>query len=447
MPGKKPEELQYQYEISEDFTELAELFGDIGDIEHAKECRMQEIEIYRNIHEKDPEDLASVANIAAALDQIGHLYAGQGETETAKQYYEQGLEAYTKLFESYPEVIDHEVGIANTLDYIGELYADLEPKTALEYYEKALAIKEKVMKLFPESTDYKEELIYTLKNLESLALGQKQYESAILHLERITELTLRIADENPNDLDCKKALALSYEELGLLYEKVEKPELEKQQYLNSADIYRHILQDECEEDLIKDLLAMDLQKQATILIHEKKQGLAKEYLALVRDYYEDLYDKDPEKPKNWKAVCEIRILIGILYESLGNYDVAIPIYESVFTIMNKHFESDPDNPEYRSILSVLYTQLGIAYHLAGEYDKSKEAFEKSIPLNAKLLDEEPENLLYMAALAGTFIEYSKLLTSLGRKKEAEKYTAKAEEIKEKISQKYGTDYLNKRGGG
>ena len=400
---------------------------------------MQEIEIYRNIHEKDPEDLASVANIAAALDQIGHLYAGQGETETAKQYYEQGLEAYTKLFESYPEVIDHEVGIANTLDYIGELYADLEPKTALEYYEKALAIKEKVMKLFPESTDYKEELIYTLKNLESLALGQKQYESAILHLERITELTLRIADENPNDLDCKKALALSYEELGLLYEKVEKPELEKQQYLNSADIYRHILQDECEEDLIKDLLAMDLQKQATILIHEKKQGLAKEYLALVRDYYEDLYDKDPEKPKNWKAVCEIRILIGILYESLGNYDVAIPIYESVFTIMNKHFESDPDNPEYRSILSVLYTQLGIAYHLAGEYDKSKEAFEKSIPLNAKLLDEEPENLLYMAALAGTFIEYSKLLTSLGRKKEAEEYTAKAEEIKEKISQKCGTD--------
>ena len=257
-----------------------------------------------------------------------------------------------------------------------------------------------------------------------------------MHRKRITELSLRIASENPEDLDYKKELALSYKELGLLYEKAEKPELAKQQYSKSADVFRHILQDENEEDLIKKLLAMDLQKQATILIHEKKQGLAKEYLALVRDYYEDLYEKDPEKPENWKAVCEIRILIGILYESLGNYDVAIPIHESVFPILNTHFESDPDNPEYRSILSVLYTQLGIAYHLAGEYDKSKEAFEKSIPLNAKLLDEEPENLLYMGALAGTFIEYSKLLTSLGRKEEAEEYTAKAEEIKGKISQKY-----------
>jgi hypothetical protein len=54
----------------------------------------------------------------------------------------------------------------------------------------------------------------------------------------------------------------------------------KTEYLNSADIYRHILQDECKEDLIKDLLAMDLQKQATFLIHEKKQGLAKEYWLL-----------------------------------------------------------------------------------------------------------------------------------------------------------------------
>lgn len=325
LPGKKPEDLHYQYEISDYFTELGELFGEIGDIEHAKECRMQEIKIYGKIHKRDPEDLVSVINIAATLDQVGHLYAGQGEKETAKQYYEQGLEGYKKLFESYPEDIDHEIGIANILDYIGKLYVDLEPKIALEYHKKALEIKEKAMKLFPESTDYKEELIYTLKNLESLALGQKQYESAILHRVRITELSLRIASENPGDPDYEKELALSYKELGLLFEKAEKPEFAKKQYSKSADVFRHILEDENEEALTKDLLAMELRKQAIMFIHEKNQGLAKEYLALVHDYHEDLYEKDPEKPENWKAICEIRVLSGILHESLGNYEVAIPI--------------------------------------------------------------------------------------------------------------------------
>jgi len=444
LSGKNPEDLLYQYEISDYFIELGDLFGDIEDIERAKECRMQEIEIYRNIHERDPEDEVSVANIAATLDQLGHLYAGKGETETAKKYYEQGLEAYEKLFASYPEDIDHEVGISNTLDYIGRMYADLEPETALTYYEKALGIIEKVVQMYPESDLYREDLICTLKDLEAFAVRQEQYERAILHRERITELSLLIASEDPYDLDYKKELALSYKELGLLFEKAEKPELAKQQYSKSADVFRHILQDENEEDLMKDLLAMELQKQATIFIHDKNQGLAKEYLVIVRDYYEELYEKDPEKPENWKAICEIRILSGILHDSLGNYDIAIPIYESVLPILNNHLESDPDNHEYQSMISVLQTQLGIAYHLAGEYDKSKEAFEKSIPINAKLLDEEPENFLYMGGAVVTFTEYSKLLTSLGRKEDAEEYAAKAEEIKETITKIYRFDEFVKK---
>jgi tetratricopeptide (TPR) repeat protein len=439
LAGKKPEDLQYQYEISDDFTELGGLFEDIENIECAKECHIQEIKIYRNIHERDPKDEVSEANIAATLDQLGHLYAERGKTETAKQYYKQGLEAYEKLSESYPEDIDHEVGIANTLDYIGRQYSDPDPEIALKYYKKALSIRENVVQTFPDVPIYKEDLIQILGDLESLASGQKQYENAILYRERITELSRQLASENPENFDYKKELALSFKHKGLLYEKAEKSELAKQQYSKSADVFRQVIQDENEKDLMKDLLALDLQKQATILIHEKSYGLAKEYLALLRDYYEDLYEKNPEKPENWKAVCEIRTLSGILHKSMGNYDVAIQIYKSVFSVLNKHPVSDPNNPDYQSMISVLYTQLGIAYHLADEYDKSKEAFEKSIPINAKLLDEEPENFLHMGDAAVTFTEYSKLLTSMGMKKEAEEYIAKADEIKENIMKKFGFD--------
>ncbi|WP_156158938.1 hypothetical protein [Methanosarcina siciliae] len=87
---------------------------------------------------------------------------------------------------------------------------------------------------------------------------------------------------------------------------------------------------------------------------------------------------------------------------------------------------------------------GTAYHLAGEYEKSKEAFEKSIPINAKILDEEPENFLYMGGAVVTFTEYLKLLTSLGRKEEAEEYTAKLDELKERITKIYGFDEFVKK---
>jgi tetratricopeptide (TPR) repeat protein len=86
----------------------------------------------------------------------------------------------------------------------------------------------------------------------------------------------------------------------------------------------------------------------------------------------------------------------------------------------------------------------MVYHLAGEYDKSKEAFEKSIPINAKILAEKPENFLYLGGAAVTFIEYSKLLTSLGRKEDAEEYAAKADEIKKMITKIYGSDEFVKK---
>jgi hypothetical protein len=92
-------------------------------------------------------------------------------------------------------------------------------------------------------------------------------------------------------------------------------------------------------------------------------------------------------------------------------------------------------------VSVLYTQLGISYHQAREFDKSKDAFEKSMSINSKLFDEEPDNFLYMGTLAAVFSEYSKLLTILGRKEEAEEYTAKVEEIKGKVFEKFGTDEI------
>ena len=45
----------------------------------------------------------------------------------------------------------------------------------------------------------------------------------------------------------------------------------------------------------------------------------------------------------------------------------------------------------------------------------------------------------MGDMAVAFTEYSKLLTSMGMKKEAEEYAAKADEIKEKIMKKFRFD--------
>jgi tetratricopeptide (TPR) repeat protein len=435
LAGKNPEDLDYQYELSDGFNELGELFGDMCDIEHAKVSLMKEIEIYRHIHEKDPEDLESVENIAAAFEEIGSLYADEGETESAKHYYEQGIETYEKLLESNPGNLDSEIGIADSLNYIGELYKYPEPETARSYFEKALAINEKAVKQFPESTSYREDLIYTLKNLASISTRQNEYGSAIQLHERITEIRREMVIENPGNYEYETALGVSYSELGLLLEKAEQPEFAKQQYSKAVEIFRNILQNEEIEPLIKQMLAAELRMKVALFTHSKKHYIAREYLELIHDYYKSLYENDPESPVGWKGLYEAQLLDGKLQESIKNYRIAAEKYESVFPILQKHLESDPENPEYQEKASFAYTQLGIVYLLADEREKSKEAFEKAIPLSTKLLEKDPEDPLYIGDVASTFEEYAKLLRKLDRNEEAEEYSAKAEGLKEKLKEK------------
>ena len=73
---------------------------------------------------------------------------------------------------------------------------------------------------------------------------------------------------------------------------------------------------------------MNLRMQITLFTRAKKHHVAKEYLDLVRDYYEKLYESDPESPKNWKNFYEIRLLEGILLESMNNYGISVERYES-----------------------------------------------------------------------------------------------------------------------
>ena len=435
LSGKNQEDRDYQYELADSFYEIAELFREMYEFERAEESYLLEIETYRHIHKKDSEDLESLENIAAVFDQIGHLYAEEGKTEPAKHYYELGIETYEKLLESDPGSLDREIGIASSLNYIGELYKYPEPETARGYFEKALDINEKAVKQFPESTSYREELIYTLKNLASAYTREDHYESAIRLHERITDIRREMALENPGNYEYEKSLGLSYSEFGLLLEKAEKPELAWQQYLKAGEVFRGILQNEEVNPLVKQMLATELRMEMVFLIHTKKHFIAGEYLELIRDYYNSLYENDPESEVSWKGLYDTQFLDGNLQESMKNYEIAAEKYESALQIIQKQLESDPENPDYQEKASFIQTQLGSVYCLADEYDKSKEAFKTALSISTKLLEKYPEDQLFIKDTADIFIEYAKLLEKLDRSEEAEEYRKKAEAMKEKLSER------------
>ena len=444
MKGKYPDDLDYQFELANTFDNLGEHFATINRTESAKKCYMYKIEVYEPLFEKDPEDEDLKLDIIDALIQVGNLYAEERNMEPAKQYYEKAIEGYEMLLFGDPGETEFEVGIADALNALGDLYAkvgpedmgpkDAELETAREYYEKALNLNEKASGLYPDDETCREALVGTLRNLGDSFAVQESYGDAIPFYRRIVEIKEQEIRDNPgNWLDITILTNYLYQ-LGTCYGEVGEVELEREQYSKATELYSRILHDENLQFSIRKILAIDPQIRGIEFLRSKKYDAAEESLDLALEFFESLYEKDPEDPENYPFVCEALYQSGNLQQALGNFDEAARIFDSLLPVVEKLTESYPEKPEAWEKAGINYTDAGKVYSLIGEYEKSKRAFGKALDINTDLLEEEPDNPIYKINQAETFEKYAKLLSKLGRNEEAEDYTAKSKEIHRKLAE-------------
>ena len=444
LKGKFPDDLDYQVELGNIFANLGKLFKTINHIENAEKSYLHKIEIYESLFEEDPEDEDLKLDNIDTLMHIGNLYVEAGDAEQAKEYYEKAIGGYEMLLSENPEATDFEISISDILISIGDMYAkvgddemepeDAELETAREYYEKALKRNEKEFERYPDDLTCQDELIRTLGKLGDSFTAQDRYEDAIPFYQRIVEIKEQLIREDPRRwLDINVLTNFRYQ-LGSYYGKIEEAEMERKQYSKAAELYSRVLHDKNLQLPIKQVLAVEVQSHGIDLLKSRKYDAAEEALDLALEFFESLYEEDPEDAENYPYICEALYQSGNLQKALGNFEEAAKSFDSLLPIVEKLLESDPESPETRENAGATYTNAGEVYSLTGEHEKSKQAFGKSLTINAALLEEEPDNPIYRIDQAETFEKYAKLLSKLGRNEEAEDYITKSEEIYRKLAE-------------
>jgi tetratricopeptide (TPR) repeat protein len=375
---------------------------------------------------------------------IGNLYAEAGDAEQAKEYYEKAIEGYEMLLSENPEATDFEISISDIIISIGDMYAkvgdeetepeDAELETAREYYEKALKLNEKEFERYSDDLTCQDELIRILGKLGDTFTVQDRYEDAIPFYRRIVEIKEQVVRKNPRSWLNINALTNFLYQLGSYYGKIEEVELERKQYSKAAELYSRVLHDKNLQLPIKQVLAVEVQSHGIDLLKSRKYDAAEEALDLALEFFESLYEEDPEDAENYPYICEALYQSGNLQKDLGNFEEAAKSFDSLLPIVEKLLESDPESPETRENAGDTYTNAGEVYFLTGEYEKSKQAFEKALTINAALLEEDPDNPIYRIDQAEAFEKYAKLLAKLGRNEEAEDYITKSEGIYRKLAE-------------
>jgi len=270
------------------------IYNNQGDIPKALEYFNKSLNILEEIGDKK--------GMAYSFNNIGAIYKNQGDIPKALEYYNKSL--------NIKEEIGDKQGMANSFINIGMIYniqGDI-PK-ALEYYNKSLNIREEIDDKQGMATSFNN-IGYIYNNQASAAKSRQDIVGSDSLINKALEYfnkSLNIQEE----IGDKKGMALSFNNIGYIYNIQENIPKALEYYNKSLDI----------QELIVDKKGMALSFNNIGSLYFKNNNIAQAKTELEKGYNlskELGYPENIEKCAGW---------LKKVYEKQGNYKLAYQYYQ------------------------------------------------------------------------------------------------------------------------
>ena len=313
----------------------------------------------------------------------------------------------TSLYQNAQELIDE---VINVLDYEG--------------YDKAtvyVSYAESILNFLK----YNKEAYYDLSIIADI-VGKfyQSYGSAIKTLEYYEEynrLIKELYESNPQNVDYKNSLAISYERLGNIYTTLGDTQEALKYYKEYNRLTKELYESDKDNVGFKNNLAISYQNLGNTY---KTLGDIDEALKYYKEFNileKELYDSNKESVKYKNGLAISYQNIGSIYETRGDIDKALECYEKYNRLEKELYESDKENVEYKNSLAVSYNNLGNTYKTLGDIDKALNYYEETNKLLKELYESNKEIINYKNNLAVSYQNLGNIYKTLGDIIEALKY--------------------------
>ena len=257
--------------------------------------------------------------------------------------------------------------IGNYLKVTGDL------NNALNYFEKSLSLQEGLYKRNPNNVDYKKGLIISYSKLGEIYVIFGDLNKALDYFEKDFELQKELYEEYPNDVNHKNYLAISYEKLG--------------------------------------------DTHSTLGNLSKALDYFEKCLRITKKLYESCPDKVVFK--NDLAVSYLKL--GSIHTTLGNLNKALFFHKRSVKLQKELYQLNPHNAGIKNNLAVSYQFLGITYFELKKIGNALEFFKKYNDLEKELYQKFPENLQFKNLLGISYLKLGDVNLELGKLQEALNY--------------------------
>ncbi len=221
-------------------------------------------------------------------------------------------------------------------------------------------------------------------------LEQKQYSKAELYMTRFFELCCRLSEENPEEYEPDVALSLN--NLAVLYSDTQRYSKSEQMYKESLEIYSRLSEDNPE--VYEPDVAMSLHNLAGLYIDTQRYSESEQMFKESLEISRRLSEKNP-------AVYEpdvARVLNGLagLYLDTQRYSESEQMFKESLEIYRILSE---DNPEvYEPDVARLLNDLAVLYQRKSCCSESERLYNESLEICRRLAEENKVYELYVLKL-------------------------------------------------
>jgi serine/threonine-protein kinase len=326
-------------------------------------------------------------------------------------------QALTREDAANPQYRDH---LVQTYYHLGHLhYEAKQPKEALDCIDTAQKLCEQLVTDHPDNLQYRRREAQCLSRLALILRDSVGPKKALPVFEKARELTTKLMAARPRVTEYKKDLAVLDHDLGDLFMRLPKRELDTARgwYEKALAGWRSLASANPTVTEFRVGQAGTLLNLGTVHVYDGSTDQAKRCFQEARDLLEKVVKTDPQNVRG-QYLLGASYLNLALRAALAQPSEAAKLFEKACESYEVLVKAIPGRFEYRRDLRIALQGLGEAQYRLDRLEKALTAFQDAVHHQRLLMVQAPQDKVEHANLSVLYVQTAQIQLFLGRAADA-----------------------------
>ena len=284
---------------------------------------------------------------------------------------------------------------------------------AMVFVDKDIEISVKLCEFYPDNIDYKNNLAVSYQYLGNTHTSLGNLDMALGFYEDASSMTKKLYAAYPTNVDFKNGLAVSYQNLGNIRSALGNLDKALSYYKEMNNLFKELYAASQTNVSFKNGLAVSYQYLGNTHTSLGNLDMALGFYEELNRLEKELYAAYPTNVafKNGLAISYSKL--GSTHTALGNLDMALRFFQNDNQLFEELYAAYPTNVEFKNGLAISYEKLGSTHTALGNLDKALGFYEERNRLGKELYAAYPTNVAFKNGLAISYQNLGNTHTSLG----------------------------------